>query len=132
MKRSNASKNCTKVKKPREESADYERDESEQEVSEPGSSSDDLLGDIQMFRLEECETLRIGEDRDGSSSVGSSQASTSTSSGSPLLASSKWQTSAATPLERQVAELKRKHPNVVMFVECGYRYRFFGEDAEVM
>lgn len=28
-------------------------------------------------------------------------------------------------------ELKRKHPDVILMVEVGYRYRFFGEDAEI-
>ncbi|KAJ3693010.1 hypothetical protein LUZ60_012105 [Juncus effusus] len=36
-----------------------------------------------------------------------------------------------TPLEQQVVELKRKYPDVVLMVEVGYRYRFFGEDADV-
>ena len=28
-------------------------------------------------------------------------------------------------------EIKEKYPDAVLFVECGYKYRFFGEDAEV-
>lgn len=36
-----------------------------------------------------------------------------------------------TPLEKQVVEIKEKNPDVLLFVECGYKYRFFGEDAEV-
>ncbi|KAG0460562.1 hypothetical protein HPP92_020859 [Vanilla planifolia] len=35
-----------------------------------------------------------------------------------------------TPLEQQVLELKSDHPDVLLMVEVGYRYRFFGEDAE--
>lgn len=38
---------------------------------------------------------------------------------------------AYTPLEIQFLEVKSKHSGVLLFVECGYRYRFFGEDAEV-
>ncbi|CAM9502310.1 unnamed protein product, partial [Discosporangium mesarthrocarpum] len=34
-------------------------------------------------------------------------------------------------MEQQVVELKVKHPGVLLLVECGYRYRFFGEDANV-
>lgn len=34
-----------------------------------------------------------------------------------------------TPMEQQVVDLKAKHPGVLLLVECGYRYRFFGEDA---
>ncbi|GAB2227698.1 hypothetical protein Droror1_Dr00009525 [Drosera rotundifolia] len=36
-----------------------------------------------------------------------------------------------TPLEKQVLELKSKNPDVVLMVEVGYRYRFFGKDAEI-
>lgn len=35
-----------------------------------------------------------------------------------------------TPLEQQVLHLRTKHPNVLLMVEVGYRYRFFGKDAE--
>lgn len=34
-----------------------------------------------------------------------------------------------TPMEQQVSELKAQHPGVLLLVECGYRYRFFGDDA---
>ena len=36
-----------------------------------------------------------------------------------------------TPLERQVSELQRKHPDCVLAIECGYKFRFFGKDAEI-
>lgn len=36
-----------------------------------------------------------------------------------------------TPLEQQFVTIKDKYPDAVLFVECGYKYRFFGEDAEV-
>lgn len=36
-----------------------------------------------------------------------------------------------TPLELQVADLQRKHPDCVLAIECGYKYRFFGKDAEI-
>lgn len=36
-----------------------------------------------------------------------------------------------TPMEQQVFDLKAQHPGVLLLVECGYRYRFFGEDALV-
>ncbi len=39
---------------------------------------------------------------------------------------SKW-----TPLELQVQALKEQHPDLFLFVEVGYKYRFFGRDAEV-
>lgn len=36
-----------------------------------------------------------------------------------------------TPLEQQVVELKGKYPDVVLLVEVGYKYRFFGDDARI-
>ncbi|XP_069379604.1 DNA mismatch repair protein Msh3 isoform X3 [Paralichthys olivaceus] len=39
--------------------------------------------------------------------------------------------SAYTPLEQQVTELKEQHKDALLAVECGYKYRFFGEDAEI-
>ena len=37
-----------------------------------------------------------------------------------------------TPLELQFLEVKSKYPDAVLLVECGYKYKFFGEDAEVL
>jgi DNA mismatch repair protein MSH3 len=36
-----------------------------------------------------------------------------------------------TPLEKQVLDLKALHRDVLLMVEVGYRFRFFGEDAAV-
>ncbi|KAJ8414872.1 hypothetical protein AAFF_G00023950 [Aldrovandia affinis] len=36
-----------------------------------------------------------------------------------------------TPLEQQYMEIKEKHKDALLCVECGYKYRFFGEDAEI-
>lgn len=36
-----------------------------------------------------------------------------------------------TPLEEQFIRIKSQYPDAVLFVECGYKYRFFGRDAEV-
>ncbi|XP_056888147.1 DNA mismatch repair protein Msh3 isoform X1 [Takifugu flavidus] len=36
-----------------------------------------------------------------------------------------------TPLEQQVVQLKEQHKDALLAVECGYKYRFFGEDAEI-
>ena len=36
-----------------------------------------------------------------------------------------------TPLELQVLDSKRKHPDLLLLFEVGYKYRFFGRDAEV-
>ena len=34
-----------------------------------------------------------------------------------------------TPMEKQVLEIKASHPDTLLVVEVGYKYRFFGEDA---
>ena len=36
-----------------------------------------------------------------------------------------------TPLEKQVVELKKKHPGVLLLIEVGYKYHCYGSDAEV-
>lgn len=35
-----------------------------------------------------------------------------------------------TPLEKQIVALKEEHPQLLLVVECGYKYQLFGEDAE--
>eukprot|EP01133_Synstelium_polycarpum_P018141 gene18141-21685_t len=36
-----------------------------------------------------------------------------------------------TPLELQFIDIKKKYPDTVLMVECGYKFKFFGEDAEI-
>ena len=36
-----------------------------------------------------------------------------------------------TTFQFQIIELKQKYPKLLLFIECGYRYRFFGKDAEI-
>ncbi|XP_007472047.1 PREDICTED: DNA mismatch repair protein Msh3-like, partial [Lipotes vexillifer] len=36
-----------------------------------------------------------------------------------------------TPLELQYIEMKQQQKDAILCVECGYKYRFFGEDAEI-
>ncbi|KAH8486296.1 hypothetical protein H0E87_025345 [Populus deltoides] len=36
-----------------------------------------------------------------------------------------------TPLEQQVVDLKQRYPDVLLMIEVGYKFRFFGEDAEI-
>jgi DNA mismatch repair protein MSH3 len=35
-----------------------------------------------------------------------------------------------TPLEQQYLAIKRQHPDAILAIEVGYKYKFFGEDAE--
>uniref|UniRef100_A0A1A7XAS2 DNA mismatch repair protein n=1 Tax=Iconisemion striatum TaxID=60296 RepID=A0A1A7XAS2_9TELE len=46
-------------------------------------------------------------------------------------ASSRRPKSTFTPLEQQVIQLKEQHKDAMLAVECGYKFRFFGEDAEI-
>ncbi|KAM8778289.1 DNA mismatch repair protein Msh3 isoform 2-T2 [Rhynchonycteris naso] len=39
--------------------------------------------------------------------------------------------SAYTPLELQYIEVKQQQKDAILCVQCGYKYRFFGEDAEI-
>ena len=34
-------------------------------------------------------------------------------------------------MEQQYLSIKARHPDAVLFMECGYKYRFFGEDAKI-
>lgn len=43
--------------------------------------------------------------------------------------SKKSSSSKLTPMEKQVVEIKRAHPDTLLVVEVGYKFRFFGEDA---
>jgi DNA mismatch repair protein MSH3 len=36
-----------------------------------------------------------------------------------------------TPLEQQFRDIKSDYPDILLMMECGYRYRFFGGDAEI-
>lgn len=36
-----------------------------------------------------------------------------------------------TPMEKQVIEIKQAHPDTLLVVEVGYKFRFFGEDARI-
>ncbi|XP_041855625.1 DNA mismatch repair protein Msh3 [Melanotaenia boesemani] len=50
---------------------------------------------------------------------------------SDSVAPSRRSKSVYTPLELQVIQFKQQHKDALLAVECGYKYRFFGEDAEI-
>lgn len=58
----------------------------------------------------------------------SSQNVTSVKGKSPIIKQTKIK---YTPLEQQFLDIKDKYPDALLLVECGYKYRMFGEDAEV-
>lgn len=62
------------------------------------------------------------------SSQRSSENSQKTSDSKP---SNKRTKSVYTPLELQYLEMKQQQKDAILCVECGYKYRFFGEDAEI-
>ncbi|KAF9167470.1 Mismatch repair protein msh3 [Mortierella sp. AD010] len=39
--------------------------------------------------------------------------------------------STLTPLEKQFVEIKDQYPDAILCIEVGYKFRFFGEDAEI-
>ncbi|CAL9126822.1 unnamed protein product [Musa textilis] len=57
--------------------------------------------------------------------------SSPSSSSSAAAAKPLTQNPAYTPLEQQVLDLKSQYPDVLLMIEVGYKYRFFGEDAEI-
>lgn len=44
----------------------------------------------------------------------------------------KARTSKMTPLEAQIMELKRQHPDKILAINVGYKYKFFGPDARTV
>uniref|UniRef100_A0A8C9RHN6 DNA mismatch repair protein MSH3 n=1 Tax=Scleropages formosus TaxID=113540 RepID=A0A8C9RHN6_SCLFO len=62
----------------------------------------------------------------GGSGAGNSQESSSETS-----ATNRRTKSIYTPLEQQFLEIKAQYKDVLLCVECGYKYRFFGQDAEI-
>ncbi len=36
-----------------------------------------------------------------------------------------------TPMEIQILEIKRKHLDAILFIEVGYKFYFYGEDARI-
>uniref|UniRef100_A0A5F5PLT9 DNA mismatch repair protein MSH3 n=1 Tax=Equus caballus TaxID=9796 RepID=A0A5F5PLT9_HORSE len=66
--------------------------------------------------------------RSGSSSLGGCENLQKTCDSKP---SNKRTKSIYTPLELQYIEMKQQQKDAILCVECGYKYRFFGEDAEI-
>ncbi|BFZ02121.1 hypothetical protein BsWGS_05160 [Bradybaena similaris] len=61
--------------------------------------------------------------RNGTSRASTSASQTSTAIGKKVVK--------YTPLEQQFVDIKAQNPDVILFVQSGYKYRFFGEDAEI-
>ncbi|XP_056232941.1 DNA mismatch repair protein Msh3 isoform X1 [Seriola aureovittata] len=95
-----------------------EEEEEEEEVKEMDSSG--LAA-----------TKRFAKSARGAGGAGGGRKGTTVGPPSDTSAPSRRSKSAYTPLEQQVIQLKEKHEDALLAVECGYKYRFFGEDAEI-
>ncbi|KAF9946228.1 Mismatch repair protein msh3 [Mortierella alpina] len=60
-----------------------------------------------------------------------SQSASKAAASSRSTSSKKATKSIYTPLEKQYLEIKEQYPDTVLCIEVGYKYRFFGHDAEV-
>ncbi|KAA8592696.1 hypothetical protein FQN60_018151, partial [Etheostoma spectabile] len=102
-----------------------EHEDEEEEVKEKESSR--LAAKKQAVRLSQF--AKSG----GAAGAGRGRGRRSAEQSPPLdsSAASGHSKSIYTPLEQQVIQLKQQHKDVLLAVECGYKYRFFGEDAEV-
>ncbi|CAJ1069112.1 DNA mismatch repair protein Msh3 isoform X1 [Xyrichtys novacula] len=97
-------------------------EDGEEEDSEPGSSGS--AATKQEFHFSQF--AKPG-------GKGGGKGGTSADAGPPIESStfSRRSKSVYTPLEQQVIQLKQQHKDALLAVECGYKYRFFGEDAEI-
>ncbi|KAF9115554.1 Mismatch repair protein msh3 [Mortierella sp. AM989] len=59
------------------------------------------------------------------------QSSKTNTVSSRLVSSQKPTKRTLTPLEKQFVEIKDQYPDVILCIEVGYKFRFFGEDAEI-
>ncbi|XP_022622640.1 DNA mismatch repair protein Msh3 [Seriola dumerili] len=106
-----------------EHGEEEEHEEEEEEVKEMDSSG--LAATKQQFLLSQfAKSARGGGGGGGGKG-------TTVSPPSDASAPSRRSKSTYTPLEQQVIQLKEKHEDALLAVECGYKYRFFGEDAEI-
>ncbi|XP_068559288.1 DNA mismatch repair protein Msh3 [Cebidichthys violaceus] len=96
-----------------------ELEDEDEEVKEKESSG--MAAAKQAFRLSQFAKSGGGQGGKGA------EPSPPPDSGNP----SRRVKSAYTPLEQQVIALKRQHEDTLLAVECGYKYRFFGDDAEI-
>ncbi|XP_071339367.1 DNA mismatch repair protein Msh3 isoform X2 [Trachinotus anak] len=109
-----------------EEEHEDEDDEEEEEVKEMESSG--LAATKQRFLLSQF--AKSGQGGGGGGGGGGGKVANP----SPLSdagAPSRRSKSVYTPLEQQVIQLKQKYKDALLAVECGYKYRFFGDDAEI-
>ncbi|XP_033634237.1 DNA mismatch repair protein Msh3-like [Asterias rubens] len=128
--RHNSDQKTTRPPPKRSSSKGYDKHDVEEEFeteSIPSTSKASRSSTTQKttkVRPFQKEKFQSKPDKQNASSSGRAEVSSKLSSTRPV--SVKY-----TPLELQFIEIKRQHPDTLLFVECGYRYRFFGEDAEI-
>lgn len=90
------------------------------------SNPSDVNSDIRAIQLLQ---LQDGLDHPASSSNGHAASSSSAPASRHSLTPA--QGVQFTPLEKQYVNIKKQHPDTVLMVQHGHRFRFFGEDAEI-
>ncbi|XP_077943258.1 DNA mismatch repair protein Msh3 isoform X2 [Gasterosteus aculeatus] len=116
--------NKNSFQQPEEEADNEEEEEKEEQEEEQdvkGKDSSKMSAAKQGFPFSQY--AKSGGGRGGRGA----EPSPPSDSGTP----SRRSKSAYTPLEQQVVQLKQQHKDALLAVECGYKYRFFGEDAEI-
>lgn len=127
--RAQNSKDCV------DDNMELDNDMDRTNLSSGCSFSGDNMDDVKDVDLKKTETLqkvRPNLEQFACASRPASCKTKLTSTEKSELNGSKSSKLAYTPLELQFVEVKSNYPDVILFVECGYRYRFFGEDAEVI
>ncbi|XP_051279445.1 DNA mismatch repair protein Msh3 isoform X3 [Dicentrarchus labrax] len=109
--------------------SEEECEDEEEEVNDKKSSG--LAAKKQDFRLSQFAKSGGGGGRGGGRGGGGGGRGAELSPPSDSSVPSKRSKSVYTPLEQQVIQLKQQHQDALLAVECGYKYRFFGEDAEI-
>ncbi|KII88995.1 hypothetical protein PLICRDRAFT_160002 [Plicaturopsis crispa FD-325 SS-3] len=110
----------------RAKEADAHAKESDENVGDSDASDDGFKDIMQSFSLKGKGTRKAGT---------STQGKTSTSAKGKGKARADDEVGPSgqtyTPLEQQVRALKTAHPDALLMIEVGYKYRFFGADAQV-
>ena len=104
------------------------------EVAEPDDMTvdGDEQSDSDITESHSSDSFTRSQSHSRASNKGSLQQSLSSSGSTPGRAGiSSPSLKQYTPLEQQYIAIKAEYPDALLFVECGYKYRFFGEDAEI-
>ncbi|XP_016898402.1 DNA mismatch repair protein Msh3 isoform X2 [Cynoglossus semilaevis] len=104
--------------------SEEKREDEEEDGNKEGEENSELTVKKQVFLFSQFAKSDTGVEKENTSETRASYEL-------PPGVSSRGSKSTYTPLEQQVMELKKQHKDALLAVECGYKYRFFGEDAEI-